>query len=87
MLCFIAEARTLLSNSTLHFSGAQATGAGVNPFRGTINNRLNTPYIDFPGSSGTPVRMGNLFAESNFLAANITFCHLSAPPSKGLLAK
>jgi hypothetical protein len=33
------------------------------------------------------MRVGNLHAESNFLAANIAFCHLSAPPSKGLFYK
>jgi hypothetical protein len=74
------------SDSTLNFSGTQAAGAGVNPLGRAVDDRLDATYVHLPCSAGTSVRVGNLRAESNFLAANIAFCHLSAPPS-GLLPK
>ena len=84
VLCFLS---LLLSDCAGHFTGTQAAGAGVNPLRGTVNDRLYTSHVCFPGAAGTPVRVGNLHAESNFFTTNITCCHLSAPPLKGFFTK
>ena len=44
------------------------------------DDSLNTLNVGFPGSVSTSVRMGNLNTKCNFLAADFTFCHVSAPP-------
>ena len=61
----------------------QATGAGVNVARRTVDNRLNSLNVWFPGSVGTPVRMRNLNTESDTLSADVAFSHVSAPPLTG----
>lgn len=61
--------------STGHLAGPQATGAGINPFRGTIHNSLDTLDIGFPSAVGTSVRVGYLNTESDALSADITFSH------------
>ena len=49
-------------------------------FRRTGYDSLNTLYVGLPGSVGTSVRVRLSDAERNFLTAEITFCHGSAPP-------
>ena len=71
-------------DSSGHFAGTQATGAGINTLIGTVNNCSYTFNVWFPCSVGTSVRVGNLNTESYIFAANFTFCHVSAPPLKGL---
>lgn len=77
-----------LSSLPLHSAGnltrTQATGAGINTLIGTVNNCSYTFNVWFPCSVGTSVRVGNLNTESYIFAANFTFCHVSAPPLKGL---
>ena len=59
-----------------HFPGAQATGAGVDSFRRTVHHCFDALDVGFPGTIGTPVRVGDLNAEGHALSADITFGHL-----------
>ena len=43
--------------------------------RSTVDNRLHALDIGLPHSVGTSVRMGDLDAEGNALAADIALCH------------
>lgn len=52
----------------------------MNSFRRTGHDSLNTLYVGLPGSVRTSVRVRLSDAERNFLTAEITFCHGSAPP-------
>lgn len=63
-----------------HFIRTQATGAGINVARRSVNDCLYTLYIRFPSSVRTSVRMGNLNSESDTFSADVAFCHRSAPP-------
>ena len=69
-----------------YLTGTQATGAGVNPTRGAVHNRLDALNIGLPSTVRTPVRVGNLDTEGNTLAADVTFCHnlhlLNTPKSQ-----
>ena len=67
-------------DSAGYFTRTQATGAGVDVARSTINNCLHTSYIWFPSSVRSSVRMRNLNTESNAFSADIAFSHVSAPP-------
>ena len=67
----------LRSDGSGHLAGTKAAGAGVNALGGTVDDRLHSLHIGFPGSVGTSVRMGNLDAECNIFAAVITLCHVS----------
>ncbi len=49
-------------------------------FRRAAHDSLNALYVGLPGSVGTSVRVRLSDAERNFLTAEITFCHGSAPP-------
>ena len=71
-------------DGTGNLAGTQATGAGVNTLGTAVYNRFDAPDVGLPGSVRTSVRVRNLYTESNILATNITFCHVSAPPLKGL---
>ena len=62
-------------DSAGYFTRTQATGAGVDVARSTINNCLHTSYIWFPGSVGSSVRVRNLDTESNTFSADIAFSH------------
>lgn len=64
------------SDSTGDFPRTQATGAGVNPFRRAVHNRLDTHDIGLPGTVGPSVGVGNLNAESYAFSADIAFCHI-----------
>ena len=59
-----------------NLAGTQAAGAGVDIFRGTVYNRLDSLHIRLPGTVGTPVGMGNLDTEGHPFSAAITLCHL-----------
>ena len=48
--------------------------------RSTVDNRLDALDIGLPHLVGATVRMGDLDAEGNTLAADIALCHLAAPP-------
>lgn len=48
-----------------HFIRTQATGAGINVARRSVNDCLYTLYIRFPSSVRTSMRMGNLNSESD----------------------
>ena len=63
-----------------HFIRTQATGAGINVARRSVNDCLYTLYIRFPSSVRTSMRMGNLNSESDTFSADVAFCHRSAPP-------
>ena len=62
-------------NGPGHLVRTQATGAGVNPLRGTVHNSLDTFNIRLPGAVRTSVGVGYLDAESHTLSADIAFCH------------
>lgn len=64
------------SNSTGHFAGTQATGAGVHTLRGTVYNSLNALDVRLPSPVGATVRVGYSDTERNILAAEFTFCHI-----------
>ena len=57
-------------------------GAGINMLVQPLTTALTRLNVRFPCS--TSVRVGNLNTESYIFAANFTFCHVSAPPLKGL---
>lgn len=65
----------LRSDGASHFARAQATGADIHTHRSAVDDRFDLLDIRFPGTVGTTVRVGNFDAESNFLVADITFCH------------
>ena len=56
-------------------AAAQATGADVNVFGGSVHDGLDALHIGFPSTVGPSVRVGNLDAERNILVAKLTFCH------------
>ena len=43
------------SHGTGNLPGTQATGAGVDPFRGTVHNSLDTFDVGLPSAVGTSV--------------------------------
>lgn len=53
----------------------------------TIHNRFNASYIRLPGAVASSVGMGNLDSKSDTFAADVAFCHRSAPPSTGFSTK
>ena len=63
-------------DSSGHFAGTQATGAGVHALGSAVDNRLHPLDVGLPGTVGATVRVRNLNAEGNVLAAEITFCHI-----------
>ena len=71
---------TALYNQKLHgacnFARAQAAGAGVDALGRAVHDSLYTLNIGLPGPVGVAHRGGNLAAESNALATEITFCHI-----------
>ena len=62
-------------------SGTQTTGAGVHSLGGAVNDRLYAADIGLPAAVGPSVGVGHTNTKGNTLAAEITFCHGSAPPS------
>ena len=62
-------------------SGTQAAGAGIHTLGGTVHNRLHTADVGLPGAVRPSVRVRHTDTKGNALAAIITFCHCSAPPS------
>ena len=59
----------------VYLTGTQATGAGIDVSGRSRNYRLNPFHIGLPGSVASPVRVGNLYAETNTFIADVTFCH------------
>ena len=68
--------KNLRSHRAGDLARAQATGAGVNLFGGTVYNSLNALDVGAPGAVRAPMRVGNLDTESNTFAAEITFSHV-----------
>ena len=64
-----------------NLAGTQAAGAGVNTAGLAVDNCLNLHNVGFPSPVGPSVGVRNTNPESHVLAAEITFCHFSAPPS------
>lgn len=64
------------SDSSGYFPGAEATGAGVDVGRFSVDYRLDVLYIGLESTVRASVGMGNLDAETDFLSAKITFCHI-----------
>ena len=62
-------------DSSGHFAGTQATGAGVHALGSSIDDRLHALDVGLPSPVGTTVGVGNFDAKGNILAAEITFCH------------
>ena len=58
------------------FVRPQATGAGVDVARGTIDDRLDAPHIGFPSPVASSMRVGNLNSKSDTFSADIAFCHV-----------
>ena len=54
---------------------AQAAGADRNSLRVATDGDLNLADIGLPTSLGLAVRVGNVLAEHDALAADTTFCH------------
>ena len=59
----------------LNLVRAEASCADVNMARSTVNDRLDTLDVGLPCTVGSSVRMGDLNAERNALAADIALCH------------
>ena len=64
-----------LSHCAGHFVGTQATSAGVDMTRFTVDNRFDAFHVWFPSSVGSSVGMGHLDTKGNALTADITFSH------------
>ena len=64
-----------LLDCTLNLVRAEASCADVNMARSTVNDRLDTLDVGLPCTVGSSVRMGDLNAERNALAADIALCH------------
>ena len=73
--------RSVFRSRSGDLAGTQAAGAGVNTAGLAVDNCLNLHHVGFPGPVGPSMGVGNTDPESHVLAAEITFCHLSAPPS------
>ena len=75
----------LKSDGPGNLAGTHTTGAGVDVARRTVHDRLYTLDIGFPSSVRTTMGVGNLNTERNTFAADVTFCHVSAPPLANLV--
>jgi len=64
-----------LLDCALNLVRAEASCADVNMARSTVNDRLDTLDVGLPCTVGSSVRMGDLNAERNALAADIALCH------------
>lgn len=62
-------------DGALNLTGTQASRTDVNMARSTVNDRLDTLDVGLPCTVGSSVRMGDLNAERNALAADIALCH------------
>ncbi len=74
-LALNALLQTVSSDSSGNFPGAEATGAGVDVGRFSVDYRLDALNIGLVSTVRASVGMGNLDAETDFLSAKITFCH------------
>ena len=68
------------SDSSCNLAGTKAAGTRVNSLGSSVDDSLHTSDVGLPCSVVSSVWMGNLDAEGNFLAAEITLCHANAPP-------
>jgi hypothetical protein len=65
---------------TLHFTGTQTTGAGVDVTRRPCYNSLYTLNVGFPSPIASTMGMGNLDSESDTLTTDVALSHDAAPP-------
>ena len=63
------------SDRALNLVGTQASCTDVYMARSTVNDRFDTLDVGLPCTVGSSVRMGDLNAERNALAADIALCH------------
>ena len=59
-----------------HFARTQAARANLQSLRRSVYHCLNRADVGFPGTIAPSVRVADLNAEHNTLAADITLCHL-----------
>ena len=72
---WLALLTALRLDCALNLVRAEASCADVNMARSTVNDRLDTLDVGLPCTVGSSVRMGDLNAERNALAADIALCH------------
>ena len=72
---WLALLNALRLDCALNLVRAEASCADVNMARSTVNDRLDTLDVGLPCTVGSSVRMGDLNAERNALAADIALCH------------
>jgi len=70
-LSFVSEN----SDCPLNLVGTEASCTDVYMARSTVNNRFYPFDVGLPCTVGTSMRMGDLNAERNTLAADIALCH------------
>ena len=58
-----------------NLAAAQAASADVNMLGASVHDGLDALHIGLPCTVGSSVRMGDLNAERNALAADIALCH------------
>ena len=56
-------------------TGTHTPGTNIYMAGGTVDNCLHTLHVGLPGTIGTPVRVGDLNAESNALIAELALSH------------
>ena len=64
------------SDSALDLIGTEASCTDVDMTGRTIDDSFHALYVGLPHSVGTSVRVGDLNAERNTLAADIALCQL-----------
>lgn len=62
---------------TGHFAGTEAPGADIDVGGGTVNDRLDTLDVGFPGAIGAAVGMGHLDAKGHAFTAIAALCHFA----------
>lgn len=62
-------------NRALNLAGTQASGADVDVFRGSVDQRFDAFDIGLEGAVGTDVRVRHGNAEVDALAAELALCH------------
>ena len=65
----------LRSDRALNLVRTQTSCTNIHMARSTVNDRLDALDVGLPCTVGSSVRMGDLNAERNALAADIALCH------------
>ena len=69
-----------LKSGSLYLARTQTTRADRDGFMGSVHNGADLSDVGLPGPAGLSVRVGNVVAERDALAANRALCHVYAPP-------